>query len=36
MQNLDAYGNNALHKACHTRNPEMIKLLLDKKIWDLK
>ena len=36
MLNLDTNGNNALHKACHTRNPEMIKILLSKKIWDLK
>jgi len=36
MNSTDVYGNNALHKACRFRNPEMIKLLLEKNISDIK
>ena len=35
MNSTDVFGNNALHKACRFRNPDMIKLLLDKNISDI-
>ena len=35
MQATDKYGNNPMHKACRFRNPDMIRLLLDKKVGKL-
>ena len=36
MNSTDAYGNNALHKACRFRNPAMIKILLENNISDIR
>ena len=35
MNSTDVFGNNALHKACRFRNPDMLKLLLNKKIGSI-
>lgn len=36
IQSCDLYGNNPLHKACRFRNAEMLELLLDKEVGDMK
>ena len=36
MMATDKFGNNAMHKACRFRNPQMIDLLLKEGIGDLE